>query len=154
MTTPQLHRPAWHREPWAWLIIALPMTAVIAGFTTLYLAIRSDDGLVVDDYYKEGMAINATLARDELAQARNYDAALRFDEGRVTVTLTSTAQAALPSTIRLSFIHATRAGLDQALTIPARAPGVYTSNLDELPAGHWYVHIETPEWRLLKELQR
>ena len=54
---------AWYREPLVWLLISFPLTAVIAGFFTLYLAIISSDGLVVDDYYHRGKEINKSLAR-------------------------------------------------------------------------------------------
>ena len=39
----------WYRVPFVWLVIALPLTAVIASFITLGLAISSDDGVVEDD---------------------------------------------------------------------------------------------------------
>ena len=48
----------WYREPIMWLVIAFPLTAVIVGFVSLALAIRSDDGMVEDDYYKQGMTIH------------------------------------------------------------------------------------------------
>jgi hypothetical protein len=54
----------WHRQPWVWLLIALPMSAVIGGMVTLYIAVTTSDGLVVDDYYRRGKAINLDLARD------------------------------------------------------------------------------------------
>ena len=42
------NRP-WYREPWPWVAIAIPLAAVIMGFTTLYLAVSNPDYLVVDD---------------------------------------------------------------------------------------------------------
>jgi hypothetical protein len=57
----------WYAEPWVWLIIAIPLTAVIVGMITIYLAVSTSDGLVVDDYYKRGKAINVDLARDRAA---------------------------------------------------------------------------------------
>ena len=67
------HAPArpWYREPFVWLLIAIPLTAVIVGFVGLALAIRSDDGMVEDDYYRQGMAINRMLDRDKAAAAEN-----------------------------------------------------------------------------------
>ncbi len=38
--------------------------AVIGGMTSLYLAVTTSDGLVVDDYYTRGKAINMDLARE------------------------------------------------------------------------------------------
>lgn len=44
---------AWYKQFWPWFIIALPASAVIASFTTLWIAISNPDGLVVtDDEYQ------------------------------------------------------------------------------------------------------
>ncbi len=52
MNEPQ-NRP-WYREPWPWVIIAIPLAAVIMGITTLYLAVSNPDYLVIDEQkYKE-----------------------------------------------------------------------------------------------------
>ena len=51
----------WFREPWVWLLIALPASAVLGGMVTIWIAVDSDDGLVVDDYYKRGLEINKKL---------------------------------------------------------------------------------------------
>ncbi|HAY26471.1 MAG TPA: hypothetical protein DIT03_10490, partial [Candidatus Accumulibacter sp.] len=57
----------WYREPWPWLLMLGPLVVVIAGLVTAYLAVVSNDGLVVDDYYKEGLGINQRTARDQRA---------------------------------------------------------------------------------------
>ena len=144
----------WHREPMVWLVIAFPLAAVIGGFATLYLAIRSWDGLVVDDYYKKGLEINKVQARDETAQQSGYTASVSVDDATVTVRLGSTQGKALPPIIKVSFIHATRAGLDRQLEIPQTSAGVYLAPLGELPPGHWHVHIETDDWRLIDQIVR
>lgn len=46
--------PPWYRQFWPWFIIALPASAVIASFITLWLAISHPDQLVVDeDAYRQ-----------------------------------------------------------------------------------------------------
>ena len=55
----------WYSHPYVWMVIAFPLAAVIAGFITLTLAIQSDTGLVVDDYYRKGQAINQIIERDQ-----------------------------------------------------------------------------------------
>src|SRR5690348_1011427 len=57
----------WYKEPWPWFLMFGPFVVVVAGFTTAWLAIRSNDGLVADDYYKQGLAINQQLQRDHKA---------------------------------------------------------------------------------------
>ena len=44
----------WYKQFWPWFIIALPASAVIASFFTLWLAISNPDHLVVDeDEYRQ-----------------------------------------------------------------------------------------------------
>ena len=45
------HSPVtpWYRQFWPWFIIALPASAVVASFFTLWLAISRPDYIVVDD---------------------------------------------------------------------------------------------------------
>jgi hypothetical protein len=44
----------WYRQFWPWFIIALPASAVVASFFTLWLAISNPDHLVVDeDEYRQ-----------------------------------------------------------------------------------------------------
>jgi hypothetical protein len=39
----------WYRQFWPWFIIALPTSAVIASFISLWLAVSNPDYLVVDE---------------------------------------------------------------------------------------------------------
>lgn len=39
----------WYREPWPWVLIAIPAASVIASFFTLWLALAHPDALVVTD---------------------------------------------------------------------------------------------------------
>ena len=63
-----MNRP-WYREPWPWILMAPPAAAVIAGAATVWIAVGSADGLVADDYYKRGLAINQVLALNNGAWA-------------------------------------------------------------------------------------
>ncbi|MGE3774152.1 MAG: FixH family protein [Gammaproteobacteria bacterium] len=144
----------WHREPLVWLVIAFPLAAVVGGIATLMLAIHSWDGLVVDDYYKKGLEINKVLARDDAALAAGFEAEVLLDPDRVTIELASTHGAAFPSGLKVSFIHATRAGLDRSLDLPRDGAGRYSAPMAPLPPGHWHVHIETPEWRIIEQIRR
>jgi hypothetical protein len=43
------YRP-WFREPWVWLLIALPVTAIVGCAITIWLALSHPDYTVVDEY--------------------------------------------------------------------------------------------------------
>ena len=72
MRLPDQPSPPWYHEPWPWLLMAGPLVVIIAGFATLLLAIRSSDGLVADDYYKQSMAINQIMLRDSRAHEPHF----------------------------------------------------------------------------------
>jgi hypothetical protein len=54
----------WYREPWPWIIMAGPAAVVVAGVITAWIAFANADVLVVKDYYKYGIEINAVLKRE------------------------------------------------------------------------------------------
>lgn len=146
---------AWYREPLVWLLISFPLTAVIAGFFTLYLAIISKDGLVVDDYYQKGKEINKSLARDQAAAQHGLRASVTLDAARqeVSVRLSAAKGWPLPDTLSVRWLHATRAGFDRT-QMPVRSPdGGYRSTFPDLAPGHWYVQVEAQDWRLQGSLQ-
>jgi hypothetical protein len=44
----------WYKEPWPWVIIAIPFAAVLMGAITFYLAVSRPDYLVVEEeQYRE-----------------------------------------------------------------------------------------------------
>lgn len=148
MTTLKPKRP-WYREPWVWLIIALPMTAVIASMFTIYKAVSTADGLVVDDYYKRGKAINRDLARDAAAGRYQLKASIDIDlrENRVQLLLESAAMVS-PATLTFSLLHPTQAGYDQVIILQHGGDGMYAGAIDELNRGNWYLQLEADDWRL------
>lgn len=76
MTNEQAVR-AWWRYPLLWMVIGGPAVVVVASFLTFWLAWRSPDALVSEDYYREGIEINRTLADRKLLPAlagRNHAA--------------------------------------------------------------------------------
>jgi hypothetical protein len=135
----------WYRERWPWILMAGPAIVVVAGLFTAWLAVRSDDGLVVDDYYKQGLAINRTLSRSDAAGRLGMEAELTLADGRVRVLLGAAAGKGEP-TLRL--VHPTRSGMDQSLRLAAVAPGVYEGRLQPLLPGRWHVVLEQQDWRL------
>lgn len=144
----------WYREPWVWLLISLPMTAVIASMVTIYLAVSTSDGLVVDDYYKRGKAINVDLARDAAAARHELRADIDLDmrNNHVQLLLQGNIEP-LPETLTLSLLHPTQAGYDQLLSLQHAGDGVYSGAIDEVGRGNWYLQLETVEWRLSGSMQ-
>lgn len=68
----------WWRYGQVWLVIAGPLLVVVASFVTFYLAVRTPDPVVAEDYYRQGLEINKTLGAPQATsmapamQARNH----------------------------------------------------------------------------------
>lgn len=60
-STPETGKP-WWTHGHVWLVIAGPAIVVVASIATLVLALRTPDPLVSQDYYRQGIEINKTLA--------------------------------------------------------------------------------------------
>ena len=80
-----LHGRPWYREPWPWILMSGPFAVVVAGLVTAWIAVANDDPLVVDNYYKEGLAINRVLERDHVAAQGGYRAELMLSQDRARV---------------------------------------------------------------------
>jgi len=139
----------WYREPWPWFLISLPATAVIAGVATIWLAVTSADGLVVGDYYKAGLAINQTLARDDTAHALALTATLQRAGDALALTLAGRLQI-FPDQLSLTLAHPTRQGQDQTLVLSHGGGGHYRAALPAMTAGKWHAQLadSAATWRL------
>src|SRR5574338_159380 len=139
----------WYRQPWPWFLMALPAVAVIAGGVTLWLAVSTSDGLVVDDYYKQGLAIQQTMARSQRAADLGLQAKVRLQADGFEVHLTARQADALPERIRVTFSHPTRVGLDQTMILEG-ARGSFAGSHKILLSGRWDIQIEDEPrtWRL------
>lgn len=145
---PHASKP-WYREPWPWFLISLPATAVIAGLTTVWIAVTSADGLVVGDYYKAGLAINQTLERDAAAHDLALRASLQPRDGALSLTLTGRLHA-YPDRLMLTLAHPTRQGMDQTLVLSHRGGGHYRTSMPVIAAGKWHAELAdtASAWRL------
>ena len=76
--SPENPLPApWWKFGHVWLVIAGPAIVVVAGFVTLYIALRYPDPVISEDYYRQGIEINKTLANPSASlapavQGRNH----------------------------------------------------------------------------------
>ncbi|MBI2801147.1 MAG: FixH family protein [Gammaproteobacteria bacterium] len=146
---------SWYRDPYRWLVIAFPLAAVVSGLTTAVLAIRSFDGMVVDDYYKQGLEINRVLRRDARARVLNLGAEVRWDSTRgiLAITLLGAADpSTLPTTLSVDLVYATRAGRDRHLLAQAIGHHRYVVSTGDLAPGHWYVHLASADWRITNSM--
>ena len=144
----------WYREPMVWLVISIPAAAVIVGLSMLGYSIASYDGLVADDYYKQGKTINRRLERQARAAELGITADLDFqpDNNRIVAILSGNDTLTYPDNIRLSFHHSTRASLDAHGELARISDSNYMSELQPLEKGKWYVVLETGDWKISRSI--
>ncbi len=141
----------WYTQRWPWLLMLGPALVVVAGFVTAWLAFSRQDALVVDDYYKQGKAINQDLRRDRMAESLGMSAQLRYDAaaGRLSGKIFSHGQAKTGK-LSISLVHSTQPARDLVLEAQADGNGDFSIALPMLDIARWQVRIEgeQSDWRL------
>jgi len=145
----------WYKERWPWILMAGPAVVIVAGVITLWLAVVSNDGLVTDDYYKQGLAVNQQLHREHQAGNLGLHADVMRAGANIRLLIAADGDAKLPSALFLKLAHPTRAGQDQSVQMSSEGQGFYSGKLAAEVTGRWLVSIEDPagQWRLQGEWQ-
>jgi hypothetical protein len=149
--TPILDNAPWYRHRWPWLLMLGPATVIVAGAVTVWLAVTSNDGLVSDDYYKRGLAINQTIERSARAQSLGLVAIVDIAPNGVAQVALESASAeadASPQVLHLLLAHPTRAGSDVQATLRRTAQGRYAGAIAPPAPGRWRLIVESDRWRL------
>ncbi len=149
---PAPHRPAW-REPMVWLVVALPAAVIVAGISTLVIAVRAGGSDALPDAVRRTAQIQvADLNPDARAQALGLAVLLRVDGDALEVLPVSGAiDRAAP--LRLRLLHPTAAVGDRDLTLAPstrgwRAPHALDGSHD------WRLELgsDDAQWRLVGRL--
>jgi uncharacterized protein (DUF2141 family) len=115
----------WYREPCPWLLMSGPAAVLVAGAATTWIAFASADGLVAEDYYKQRLAINKRLAREQAAERAGISAQVEFEPGKIRVRLKGGA----PEALFVHLAHATRANLPASAFAQSSCPGIHVKIL-------------------------
>lgn len=147
MKSPRSSSPAnsWYREPWPWIIIAGPLTVVIACMATTVIAVRSDDGMVAGDYYKRGLLVNQQLPKGGVVTAHLGATLALARDGEVKVH----PEAGDPQGdfLRVTFSHPV-SGARESLALRRNADGDFVGTLAQPLQGRWIVAVESTDWPL------
>ena len=150
MQANELQKP-WHKHPLVWMVIFIPFSAVIMGAVMIWLAVDTNDGLVVDDYYKQGLAINKDISRDTKAAELGLNAVIVFDNSTkvINMRLNKGLLQVMPEKIPLNIQHATRANSDIQVTLNHGIDDQYIGYLKHpLSEGIWYFELADQDWKM------
>lgn len=139
----------WYKNPYVWLVISLPMTAVIGGIATVIITSLNQPDMVVDDYYKKGKAINLELKLYQQAEALGIEMLTVITDKKITLE----NPYGLPA-VKLKLVHSTLKHRDLDFVATPNAKGQLTAPIEADVSGKWQLFIEPMDgsWKLRKEI--
>ena len=138
-------------NPVLWLVIGLPLLAVVASFTSLALAITRGDKDLPANYHWEGPALARADARAAAAAALGVTATIRIGPGAAGCSVE--LRGATPAALRLTLTHPTEQSLDRRIEL-VRAGNSYRAPCAELTSAHWWLELgdDAGGWLLRQRL--
>ena len=143
------------RQPVIWLVVALPLAAVLASGILITMAIRSGgDDAVADPVRRTAQIQETELGPDESAQRLGLSAVLRIEPGLLEV-LPATGEFDRRAPLLLDLRHPTRARNDIVLRLSPSANG-WRAPLRVAGDHDWLVQLRPGDasWRLLGRLPK
>lgn len=137
----------WYRQFWPWFLIFLPGSVVVAALTTVFIANRHADDLVISDYYKDGLAINRRIEKQQAAADLGLEATISILGSFLEVRLRGDVT---PSALQLHLSHPLEADRDFSMALERTEAGAYQGALPA-PLGvnwHWSILDDEGSWRL------
>lgn len=141
-------RPAW-REPMVWLVVGVPLAAVIGGLWLVAVAIRSGGGdSTRDDVRRTGQIQVADLGPDARASELRLRAVMQVFGEQVRVFPVS-GEWQRSESLALTLVHPQREADDRTIVLAPDDNGWHADAM--LEAGHdWIVHLGDARgsWRI------
>jgi uncharacterized protein len=131
--------------------MAGPFVVIIASLASAWMAIKSDDGVVAQDYYKQGLLINQRLKHAAPDPEPRLGAMITVAAGgEVRVHMEGFAEGLVdaPPSLRLKLAHPATESHPESVILKRGADGDYVGALPEQTPGRWIVTLEADGWRL------
>jgi hypothetical protein len=138
MTTAPIDRRL--TNPVYWLMWLLPGSAVVAGFATLFIALRSGDRPLPESFHWEGARLDADFARARSAAALGIEVEFDARHGQCHVVVRHIPRD--PAAINLLLTNGGDANLDRRLRLMRIAPGEYRAACAPIAPGRWRVTLD------------
>lgn len=129
-----------YKEPWVWLVFGLPLTAVIAGITTVFIAYSNPPDLVPGHWKKDGKAIVELFDTMQTSIDMNLSAMGSFENDNVVIRLNQQVDS---NSVHMNFVHPTQGEKDQQTTLHKIGKMEYSGFLPSLSAGQYKVILES-----------
>ncbi|MFN6972144.1 MAG: FixH family protein [Rheinheimera sp.] len=138
----------WYKQVWPWVLIAIPFATMLKAVHSVYLMNQQSPDLIVDDYYREGRAINMNLAKYREAASRNLQANILVAANKAILKFESSP--ILDATLQLRFVHNTVAAYDFEVKAERSGENLYVAELPRTVTGKWNLIVtdQTEQWKL------
>ncbi|UZD67364.1 FixH family protein [Marinobacter sp. AN1] len=145
----------WFRQPWFWFLVLFPAASITYCIVAITLSMTTHTSMVVDDYSKEGLAINQSLARDAKAAELGLEARIQQTGRNLEVTLASSDKGTgvAPEYLILQLFHPTMGEQDRIIQLSPTGEGHYRGQIAGNIDGRWYLDVSGPssDWRIKGE---
>lgn len=152
--TPEEASRPWYRQPWLWFLVLFPAMSVSYCIVAITLAVTGDNAMVVDDYSKDGLGINQSLARDAKAADMGLAATVHQSGRELSLRLDSRQTPdANHDYLVLQLLHPTLSDQDRVLQLTHEGDGLYRTQIAGELSGRWYLDLSDPgnQWRIKGE---
>jgi hypothetical protein len=141
----------WYKQFWPWFLIIVPITSMVLSFSMMGLAFNGEDSMVIDDYYKEGRAINLKIKKFEKAKLLNISTRTQIFSDYVEVIFMSGSPES-DGALTLDFFHSTQKFKDFSVVLLRDANGIYRAPLAADVSGKWQLslHPFDENWKIQK----
>jgi hypothetical protein len=130
------------RNPVFWIVWLIPAATVVAGLTTLGIALRSADHPLPPAYHWEGERLDRDFALARNAATHGIEMTFKLDADALACSAALRKAPDDPATLTLLFTNGSDAGLDRVVLMKRVEAGQYRGTCGPLPAGRWRLAIE------------
>jgi nitrogen fixation protein FixH len=126
------------------LIVSGIFAVVIsANMTMYYLAYKSFDGLVENNYYKRGLNYQSELDQETNQHKLGWHIDLKNSQDKYIVSAKDNKGNTIKNAqVKLTFFRPTQAGFDQTINLKEISPGIYDKSIKLPLPGIWDIYIE------------
>ena len=132
---------SWFKQAWPWFVFSIPLLTIVAGVITYKIAADNPHSMVQDDYFKKGLAINQSIAKQNYAKELMLSATIAVDKQADLIIVKFDDVGVEANQLKLLFSHPTKERLDKALLLEKLSPNEFAAQAPELKQAYWHIRM-------------
>lgn len=131
----------WYKQFWPWFILSPLLIVICAGFWMLYIAIVTNDGVIIDNFYKDGLGIEVRTEQDGVARKLGLQGDLHWAGQDLELSLTG-VMTGYPDQLSLLIVYPTKSSRDINVILEHQGAGLYSGLITEKTSGSRQIQLE------------